>query len=50
MKPEEWNNVPRIIYEAMFIIVNTLDKNNVNSKQKHKAIEDKFESTHALIG
>ena len=34
MRAEEWNNVPRIVYEAILTIINTTDKNNMASKQR----------------
>ena len=49
IRADEWNNVPKIVYEAMVTIINTIDSKNKASKIRDQKVQDKFDETRNFI-
>ena len=46
---EDWNNVPRIIYEAIVTIINALDENGRASRAKAEEVAKQFKEARFQI-
>jgi hypothetical protein len=49
INPEEWNNVPVIVYESIFKIVSELDKNFRRQALKFEEIGRSFKDQSNLV-
>jgi len=49
IKAGEWNNVPRIVYEAIVAIVNTLDENARASRFRAEEVSRQFKESRFQI-
>ena len=43
----DWNNVPKIVYDAFCTIITQYDANYLQQKQKHEAIQRDFQAQRA---
>jgi hypothetical protein len=47
--PQDWNNVPTVVYEAVAKIVSSIDDTESKKKQKYDAINKEFRDVRQMI-